>query len=135
MFDRSLGRFVRTVRIDDGKVVEVDRTVDASLLALPLLGVFEPDDPMVVSTVKAVEELLNAPRVVGGVDPRSTEKAIQLYGKVNPHLQPTDATTAEFVKLAENTYRDLNIALANLLALMARLGLVMFINIPQGLLK
>jgi len=58
MFDRSLGRFVRTVRIDDGKVVEVDRTVDASLLALPLLGVFEPDDPMVVSTVKAVEEAL-----------------------------------------------------------------------------
>jgi UDP-N-acetyl-D-mannosaminuronic acid dehydrogenase len=80
--------------------------------------------PERIAPGKAVEELLNAPRVVGGADPRSTEKAIQLYSKVNPHLQPTDATTAEFVKLAENTYRDLNIAFANLLALMAeRLGI------------
>jgi UDP-N-acetyl-D-mannosaminuronic acid dehydrogenase len=80
--------------------------------------------PERIAPGKAVEELLNAPRVVGGADPRSTEKAIQLYSKVNPHLQPTDATTAEFVKLAENTYRDLNIALANLLALIAeRLGI------------
>jgi len=80
--------------------------------------------PERIAPGKAVEELLNAPGVVGGADPRSTEKAIQLYSKVNPHLQPTDATTAEFVKLAENTYRDLNIALANLLALMAeKLGI------------
>jgi len=80
--------------------------------------------PERIAPGKAVEELLNAPRLVGGADPRSTEKAIQLYSKVNPHLQPTDATTAEFVKLAENTYRDLNIALANLLALMAeKLGI------------
>ncbi len=80
--------------------------------------------PERIAPGKAVEELLNAPRVVGGADPRSTEKAIQLYSKVNPLLQPTDATTAEFVKLAENTYRDLNIALANLLALMAeKLGI------------
>jgi UDP-N-acetyl-D-mannosaminuronic acid dehydrogenase len=80
--------------------------------------------PERIAPGKAVEELLNVPRVVGGADPRSTEKAIQLYSKVNPHLQPTDATTAEFVKLAENTYRDLNIALANLLALMAeKLGI------------
>ena len=80
--------------------------------------------PERIAPGKAVEELLNAPRVVGGADPRSTEKAIQLYSEVNPHLHPTDATTAEFVKLAENTYRDLNIALANLLALMAeKLGI------------
>jgi UDP-N-acetyl-D-mannosaminuronic acid dehydrogenase len=80
--------------------------------------------PERIAPGKAIEELLNAPRMVGGADPRSTEKAIQLYSKVNPHLQPTDATTAEFVKLAENTYRDLNIALANLLALMAeKLGI------------
>jgi len=80
--------------------------------------------PERIAPGKAVEELLNAPGVVGGADPRSTEKASQLYSKVNPHLQPTDATTAEFVKLAENTYRDLNIALANLLALMAeKLGI------------
>ncbi len=80
--------------------------------------------PERIAPGRAVEELLSMPRVVGGVGPRSTEKAIELYSRVNPRLLPTDATTAEFVKLAENAYRDLNIAFANLLALIAeRLGI------------
>jgi len=79
--------------------------------------------PERIAPGRAVEELLNAPRLVGGVGPRSTEKALELYGRVNSRLLATDATTAEFVKLVENTYRDVNIAFANLLALMAeRLG-------------
>jgi UDP-N-acetyl-D-mannosaminuronic acid dehydrogenase len=80
--------------------------------------------PERIAPGKAIEELLNMPRVVGGVGPRSTEKALELYSKVNAKLLPTDAITAEFVKLIENTYRDLNIAYANLLALMAeKLGI------------
>jgi UDP-N-acetyl-D-mannosaminuronic acid dehydrogenase len=80
--------------------------------------------PERIAPGRAVEELLSMPRVVSGVGPRSTEKAIELYSRVNPRLLPTDATTAEFVKLAENAYRDLNIAFANLLALIAeRLGI------------
>jgi len=75
--------------------------------------------PERIAPGKAIHELLHEPRVVGGVGPRSTEKALELYSRVNSKLYPTDATTAEFVKLAENTYRDLNIAFANLLALMA----------------
>jgi UDP-N-acetyl-D-mannosaminuronic acid dehydrogenase len=75
--------------------------------------------PERIAPGRAVEELLNMPRVVGGVGPRSTEKAVELYSRVNSKLLTTDATTAEFVKLAENTYRDLNIAYANLLAVMA----------------
>jgi len=75
--------------------------------------------PERIAPGKAIEELLNAPRVVGGVGPRSTEAALAVYSRVNPNLIPTDSTTAEFVKLTENTYRDLNIAFANLLALMA----------------
>jgi UDP-N-acetyl-D-mannosaminuronic acid dehydrogenase len=79
--------------------------------------------PERIAPGRAVEELLSAPRVVGGVGPSSTEKAIELYSRVNPRLLPTDATTAEFVKLIENAYRDLNIAFANLLALIAeRIG-------------
>ncbi|MCC6004662.1 MAG: nucleotide sugar dehydrogenase [Thermofilum sp.] len=79
--------------------------------------------PERIAPGRAVEELLSAPRVVGGVGPRSTEKAVELYSRVNPRLLPTDATTAEFVKLVENAYRDLNIAFANLLALIAeRIG-------------
>jgi len=75
--------------------------------------------PERIAPGKAIYELLHEPRVVGGVGPRSTEKALELYSRVNSKLYPTDATTAEFVKLVENTYRDLNIAFANLLALMA----------------
>jgi len=75
--------------------------------------------PERIAPGRAVEELLNMPRVVGGVGPRSIEKAVELYNRVNSKLLTTDATTAEFVKLAENTYRDLNIAYANLLAVMA----------------
>jgi UDP-N-acetyl-D-mannosaminuronic acid dehydrogenase len=80
--------------------------------------------PERIAPGRAIEELLNMPRVVGGVGPRSTEKALELYGKVSPKVYPTDATTAEFVKLIENTYRDLNIAYANILAIMAeKLGI------------
>ncbi len=65
MFDKGLGRFVRTVRIDDGRIADIDKTLDASLLALPLFGLFEPDDPRVVSTVRAVEERLWVKNVGG----------------------------------------------------------------------
>lgn len=75
--------------------------------------------PERIAPGKAIDELLNVPRVVGGVGPKSTERAVAIYSEVNPNPLPTDATTAEFVKLAENTYRDLNIAFANLLALIA----------------
>ena len=80
--------------------------------------------PERIAPGRALEELISMPRVVGGVGPRSTEKALEIYGKVNPKLYPTDATMAEFVKLIENTYRDLNIAYANMLAVMAeKLGI------------
>lgn len=80
--------------------------------------------PERIAPGRAIEELLHSPRVVGGVGPCSTEKALEVYRRVNPNLLPTDATTAEFVKLIENTFRDLNIAFANLIALIAeKLGI------------
>ncbi|MEM4523015.1 MAG: nucleotide sugar dehydrogenase [Nitrososphaeria archaeon] len=79
--------------------------------------------PERIAPGRAIEELLHTPRVVGGVGPRSTERASEVYRRVSSKLLLTDATTAEFVKLAENAFRDLNIAFANLLALMAeRIG-------------
>ncbi|RJX19116.1 MAG: nucleotide sugar dehydrogenase [Desulforudis sp.] len=67
---------------------------------------------------RTMRELIQNDRVIGGVDRASGESAAKLYrvfveGKI--HL--TDCTTAEMVKLMENTYRDVNIALANELAL------------------
>ena len=67
---------------------------------------------------KILDELVDNERVVGGVDPASTQKAVALYKTfVNAALYETDCTTAEMVKLSENSYRDANIAFANELSL------------------
>ena len=66
----------------------------------------------------------NIPKVVGGVDVASTEVAALLYEQIVDSVVPVSSTTvAEMVKLLENTFRAVNIGLANELALMcARLG-------------
>lgn len=67
-----------------------------------------------------VAELTQNPRVIGGIDRRSAEAARDLYARfVTGELILTDARTAEMVKLMENTYRDVNIALANEFAALA----------------
>lgn len=64
-------------------------------------------------------EAIYNPRVVGGVNHRSAEAAAELYRTfVQGQLYLTDDVTAEFVKLIENTYRDVNIAFANQAALL-----------------
>ncbi len=64
------------------------------------------------------EAVYNA-RVVGGIDGRSTQRAAELFGKfVKGKLVPTSARTAEFVKLIENSYRDVNVAFANQVAIL-----------------
>ncbi|HZT96495.1 MAG TPA: nucleotide sugar dehydrogenase [Chloroflexota bacterium] len=59
-------------------------------------------------------ELVENDRVVGGVTPESAEAAKHLYSSfVTGEIHVTDSATAEMVKLMENTFRDVNIALAN----------------------
>ena len=63
----------------------------------------------------------NIPKVVGGVDDASTEVAELLYRQVVDSVVTVSTTTvAEMVKLLENTFRAVNIGLANELALMCR---------------
>jgi UDP-N-acetyl-D-mannosaminuronic acid dehydrogenase len=71
-----------------------------------------------------LRELIDNARVIGGINPASAEAGRDLYSVfVKGEIILTDATTAEFVKLMENTYRDTNIALANEFArLSERLG-------------
>lgn len=68
-----------------------------------------------------IYEMINNHRVIGGLTKEGTEKARQLYEKFVPKdkIHCTDAKTAEIVKLMENTFRDLNIALANEFAIMS----------------
>lgn len=66
---------------------------------------------------KIMHELIYNNRIVGGINEISTRKAAELYSIfVKGELLYTDATTAEMSKLMENTFRDVNIALANELA-------------------
>ncbi|MEA5076948.1 MAG: UDP-N-acetyl-D-mannosamine dehydrogenase [Anaerolineaceae bacterium] len=61
-----------------------------------------------------MKELIDNARVIGGVDSASAEAGRDLYGTfVKGEIILTDATTSEMVKLMENTYRDVNIAIAN----------------------
>ncbi|WP_203332214.1 nucleotide sugar dehydrogenase [Planococcus beigongshangi] len=69
---------------------------------------------------KIFEELINNDRIVGGINEESSLKTKELYEIfVKGQIHLTDATTAELVKVMENTYRDVNIAFANELAKMA----------------
>ncbi|MDT8897805.1 nucleotide sugar dehydrogenase [Thermanaerothrix sp. 4228-RoL] len=72
-----------------------------------------------------LRELIENARVVGGIDRASAEAARDLYATfVRGDIVLTDCTTAEMVKLMENTFRDVNIALANEFARLAdRLGI------------
>ena len=61
-----------------------------------------------------LRELIENSRVIGGVTPESAKAGADLYSIfVKGQIIQTDATTAEMVKLMENTYRDVNIAVAN----------------------
>jgi len=61
-----------------------------------------------------LKELVDNARVIGGIDPASAEAGRDLYRTfVKGEIRLTTATTAEMVKLMENTYRDVNIAIAN----------------------
>jgi UDP-N-acetyl-D-mannosaminuronic acid dehydrogenase len=63
---------------------------------------------------KILEELVHNARVIGGLSPECARKGRDLYAHfVEGEIIETDATTAEMVKLMENTYRDVNIAIAN----------------------
>ncbi len=61
-----------------------------------------------------LQELIGNDRVIGGINQASAKKGKELYSTfVRGDILLTDANTAEMVKLMENTYRDVNIALAN----------------------
>ncbi|MGE5417641.1 MAG: nucleotide sugar dehydrogenase [Acidobacteriota bacterium] len=64
-------------------------------------------------------QTFNTPKVMGGITPKCLELAVALYGKVIKKLVPVSSTkVAEMVKLLENTFRSVNIALVNEMALL-----------------
>ncbi len=72
-----------------------------------------------------VRELVENDRIVGGLTPRCSERAVALYRTfVKGELLITNARTAEMCKLTENSFRDVNIAFANELSVICdKLGI------------
>lgn len=72
-----------------------------------------------------LRELVENDRVIGGMSPKSSEAAVALYKCfVTGECVITDTRTAELSKLAENSFRDVNIAFANELSMICdKLGI------------
>ncbi|MGN6500313.1 MAG: nucleotide sugar dehydrogenase, partial [Tsuneonella sp.] len=69
---------------------------------------------------RILEELTNNDRSIGGITPRCARKALAFYKRfVRGTCVTTDARSAEMTKLVENAYRDVNIAFANELSMIA----------------
>ena len=65
--------------------------------------------------------LRNTPKLVAGIDPASTNRAVELLGKVCEQVVVvSNPREAEMAKLLENTYRHVNIALMNEMAIFCR---------------
>ena len=69
--------------------------------------------------------LKNTPKVLGGINPESADRAADLYGRVCDHIvRVSTPEAAELTKLLENVFRSVNIALVNELAILAdRMGI------------
>lgn len=98
-------------------------TIDILLPVLEESGLKAGEDfylahcPERVLPGQVIHEIKHNNRVIGGINQKSAEKALALYSAfVKAEMFVTDTITAELCKLMENTYRDVNIALANELA-------------------
>lgn len=82
--------------------------------------VFVAHCPERVLPGRILVELVENDRVVGGINEASTQCAVEFYETfVRGEVLATNAKTAELVKLTENSYRDVNIAFANEISMIA----------------
>lgn len=124
-----------------GNLVVLESTVSPGTTEGVVCGIIEQETNLVcgrdvyvahaperVLPGRILKELTENDRIVGGINEESTVRAVAFYRTfVRGQVVGTDATTAEMVKLMENTFRDVNIALANEFALICeRLGINVF---------
>ncbi len=128
----AAGRAIRPI-LRDGDTVILESTVPPGTTETHLQPILEESGlraghdfalahcPETVLPGNIITELTENDRIVGGVNAVSTESAVRLYESfVDGDIRTTsDPTTAEFVKLIQNTFRDTNIALANEIARLA----------------
>ena len=114
-----------------GSLVIIESTIAPGTmdkLVLPLLSRFSGkvlntdfflgNCPERVMPGKLLSNLRNVSRVVGGMNPETSQAMVSLYRHiVQAELDPTDCLTTELAKTVENAYRDVQIAFANEIAL------------------
>jgi len=118
---RSVGRVMKK-----GAVVVVETTVPPGTTenlvrkwleeesGLKLGEYYLAHSPERIMTGYSISRLKEFPKVVGGVDEQSGIKAFEIYKKFIPNLHlVSSARVAEFIKIMEGCYRDVNIALAS----------------------
>jgi UDP-N-acetyl-D-mannosaminuronic acid dehydrogenase len=125
---RSASRAILNV-IKEEQIVILESTVPpgtSEKVILPILRengvktIFFAHCPERAIPGKTLYEMIHNDRIIGGLDEESIEKVKNLYSFfVRGNIFHTDLKTAEFVKLMENTFRDVNIALANEFSLLA----------------
>jgi UDP-N-acetyl-D-mannosaminuronic acid dehydrogenase len=119
-------------RLQEGDTVVLSSTVPPGTTAGLLREVLERSglsaeydfvvgySPETVLPGNTLTELRENDRIVGTVGGQSTDRIVTLYDSfVSGDIRTADATTAEFVKLIQNAYRDTNIAFANEVAKLA----------------
>jgi UDP-N-acetyl-D-mannosaminuronic acid dehydrogenase len=140
---RSAGRHLRP-----GMLVVLESTVTPGTTTGPARRMFEDESglkagvefalahaPERVMPGRLLRNIREHDRVVGGIDDVSTRRATELYAPVltTGKVIPMTVTAAEVTKTAENTFRDLQIAAANELALYCEAMGVNFYDVRTGI--
>lgn len=115
--------------IKEGQTVILESTVPPGTsehLILPILRkngiktIYFAHCPERAIPGRTLHEMINNDRIIGALNEESAEKVKYLYSSfIQGNIFITSTKTAEFVKLMENTFRDINIALANEFSLLA----------------
>ena len=127
--------------LKDKNLVIIESTVPAGTtekIVLPILKkknknyrIYLAHAPERAIPGRTIKEMAGNDRIIGGIDDKSRELTKSIYSSfVKGRIYLTDATTAEFVKLIENSFRDINIAFANELA---KLCDSIHVNIWEGI--
>lgn len=108
--------------LKDGNLVIIESTIKPGTCKIVMDEIFSKSGKNILLAHcperaipgNTIHELIYNDRLVGGLTKEATDKAFEIYTSFSKgNVFKTDATTAECCKLMENTYRDVNIALAN----------------------
>lgn len=69
--------------------------------------------PERIMTGYSISRFKEFPKLIGGINKESTDKAFELYKRFAKPIKVSNSRTAELAKISEGVYRDINIALAN----------------------